>query len=170
MKLREEIKDIAPTLAHWDQEEYQKVPAGYFDTLPDQVMDRIQQEEDLKPYFQSLPQQVMSKLQATSRPKVSIYKMLSVAAVFVLLITATILFQSKNDSATQELYVSHDETFEYLLDEIESIEIEDLLETNIITEQNISDLLSANSELNISDQSMQIIISELNDDQLYDLL
>lgn len=75
MKKRDEIKNIAPNLANWDQEEPQKVPIGYFETLPHQVMDRIKHEEDLKPYFDTLPQQVLSKVQTTSKPNIGIYKL-----------------------------------------------------------------------------------------------
>ena len=96
MNPREEIKDLAPKLFDWRHSEGYKVPVDYFDNLYVSVMRHIQETEKLEPYFQSLPNQVMNKIKREEKVKaVSIksYFKYSIAAA-ILISVGTMMWPS----------------------------------------------------------------------------
>lgn len=76
-QILEELNEITPFLAEIEVVNPYRVPTGYFNTLPDTVMDRIQIHEALQPasrniyevpagYFEGLPAAILSRVQQSN--------------------------------------------------------------------------------------------------------
>jgi len=105
----DELKAMAPTLFSIEKKEAFTVPAGYFDSLPDKVMDKIAADPLYSPsaqgnpfvvpenYFEGLPLDIIKKVEASQAKRFSLggllaqvlrprYSMTLVTACFALLI------------------------------------------------------------------------------------
>lgn len=76
-QIQEELKEITPFLAEMEVVNPYTAPTGYFNTLADRVMDRIEMDKTLQPasqniydvpagYFEGLPAAILSRVQQSN--------------------------------------------------------------------------------------------------------
>lgn len=148
MKPREEIKDIAPILSQWEHKEAYSVPIDYFANLPGSMIERVTQSKELEPYFMSLPDQVMNKIKQEDKGKVvsirTYYKY--VVAATLLLVVGTMVWSSMtaDPAATTYAMFESNEDLEYIFDEIPLV---DILDSEFVDDETFEEVL-----VNVEDQ------------------
>lgn len=171
MDPREEIKDIAPTLSQWQHEEGYTVPSGYFDQLSDAVLSRVHEGDKMDLYFNSLPDRVMNKIdQEENRSKENVSKVLPIRAFYkyavaaaLLIAVGTMVWTTTSDDITPDTYVMSVETEElnYILD---NVSLDDFLTSDIIEDEVFEALLV--SDVEYEEESIDALFYNISDDDI----
>ncbi len=162
MNPREEIKVIAPTLSRWKISDRSTVPSDYFDTLADKVLESVEVAEKMEEYFQSLPDQVIHKIKQEEttnvNPILSYYKYVIAASIFIAV--GTILWSSLTNETVSPSYsmIEIGEDLDYIIDEIS---VEDIFDFEFIDDKTFEEVLVS--------EDGQFSEEDLVDDLLFDV-
>ena len=171
MNPREEIKDIAPTLSEWKHSEGYTVPSNYFERLSYNVLEYVEETKKLEPYFQSLPNQVMSKVKQEEKGKVmpirSYYKYGLAAAI--LIVAGTILWSTVIEETIAPTYsmIEYSEDLDYIINEIS---IEDIFDSEFIDDESLDEILVSGEEQYSADDSAEDVLFDADDELLEEFL
>lgn len=145
-----ELKHIAPKLDQMDGSLGYTVPEGYFDGLAEHILIRC--DEDRSSYFDTLPDRVLGQVRQNETPLVRLSWMKWVSAASLLLIYGSLLWMNREETTVPSV-ASNDIEYEYLLDEVDDIELSELIEMDIVAE----DLLEV-VETDISEDAIENIL------------
>ena len=150
-KIHKELEQLAPLLAkHKDKSSPFKVPEGYFDTLEAKVLEQVSSEEP--------------KRSATIiRPLY--FWLTSAAAIILLVVGMSVLFQSENHSENLLADISVEEIDRYISDNLHEFDEDLLLESS----SNLSDLKNndfSEEEINLYLEDNLEELEDLDLDQL----
>jgi len=167
MNPREEIKDLAPKLFDWKHSEGYKVPVDYFDNLYVSVMRHTQETEKLEPYFQSLPNQVMNKIKREEKVKaVSIksYFKYSIAAA-ILISAGTMMWSSLLEEFTISTYsiIEGSEDYNYVVQELS---VEDIFDLEFIDDETLDEIFTSEEGQYFIDESSEDLLFDVDDELL----
>jgi len=171
MNPREEIKDLAPKLSEWKHSEGFKVPVDYFDNLSVSVMKHMQETEKLEPYFQSLPDQVINKIKREEKVKVmSIrsYFKYSIAAV-ILISVGTMMWSSLLEESTTLNYsmIEGSEDYNYI---VEELSMEDIFDSEFIDDESLDEIFASEEGQYSADESSEDLLFDVDDELLEEFL
>lgn len=174
MESKKEIKDIAPTLYSWQAIDGYKVPAQYFDKLYNDVSLRTKNDIDLDKYFENLPDKVLGKVYKSKKP-IILRHMPKIAAAITVVCVSLIGWQSYHlpEVALDEEYnspLANNLEYQYLLEEMDDIPIDELMQVGIINEDNIEELLQSMNSVDITDDTFEELLIDQDDISLSDLL
>lgn len=171
MDPKEEIKDIAPKLSLWKYKEGFQVPEGYFENLSNSVQVKIEERQNLDPYFDSLPDQVMNRIeQENSKKIISIqtYLKYAVAALFFVSIGTLLWNNIQEDITTPSLAIIEDtEEIDYI---IESISIEDIFNTEFIDDADLDEIFANEDDDLFLIESVEEVLHDAEDALLEEFL
>ena len=167
MNPREEIKDLAPKLFDWKHSEGYKVPVDYFDNLSVSVMKHMQETEKLESYFQSLPNQVMNKIKREEKVKaVSIKSHFKYSIAAAILISAgTMMWSSLLGELTISTYsmVEGSEDYNYVVQELS---VEDIFDLEFIDDETLDEIFTSEEGQYFIDESSEDLLFDVDDELL----
>ena len=171
MNPREEIKDIAPKLSQWKHPEGYTLPADYFVDLSDNVLLRAKEIENLEPYFNSLSDQVMNKIKEEEKGKVIPIRsyLKYVVAAAMLITVGTLLWSNQAKESTMPTYamLETSEELDFIIDEIA---MEDIFDSEFIDDESLDEILVYDLELIAVDDFAEEILYNASDDILEEFL
>ena len=171
MNPREEIKDIAPNLSQWKLSEGYSVPTDYFGSLNESIIERVDESEKLESYFTSLPDQVMQKIKQEEKSKVvslGSYFKYGVAAA-LLLAVGSMIYSNLLEEAVLPSYsmIETSEDFNYIIDEIS---LEDIFDSEFIDDESLEELLVSGEDEFSADDLAEEFIFDADDETLEEFL
>ena len=165
-----ELEELSPLLRSLKKQRSGfKVPADYFDQLPDVVMDRINEEEqatstETAPIVSSFLDRLFEQLQILLQPRYA----LAFASVAVLLIAGIYFFNAPQNTQVDVLAeISAEELEDYVMSNVEEFEMEVLLEE---MEESELDIPSSEDAIPPMDDLLDDIIEDLSDEELEELM
>lgn len=154
--IQQELKELSPLLADIPKPEIKDVPAGYFDTIEDQLigLTNISSVHDHKDtsgipegYFESLENKIIQRLQSQpvevrSNQLKIIRKVMKIAAAFVFVLTSYLTIRQYNPygflSTPDEIALQDDDAmWDYLIDNSDDITLNMLIDNGLVE---VSDL------------------------------
>lgn len=177
-KIHNEIKEIAPTLASLEKKNPFIVPQGYFLSLENKTLDALGEKPIIgntppEGYFDSLSDQVLERVAREEKTKViPFYKRswLNIAASFIIVAGAIYLMNSHptgiENTTEFAMDIEADEALDYLV-ESGDLNLSDLLSLDI----DEYDLANETSNFEIIEEAdLDDFLNELDLDDLEDLL
>ena len=145
--IREELEGLSPLLAKMKEDKQQpfRVPAGYFQSLPDDVLRRIRAEEGLvrekAPEIRTAWRERLGKaFQAFLQPRYAI----ALASVVVLVAAGWYLFWPAGPAMAEPsatlASLSQEEITEYITNNIESFDIGLMVEAAMASEEDVRNI------------------------------
>ena len=139
----------------------------YFDNLYVSVMRHMQETEKLEPYFQSLPNQVMNKIKREEKVKaVSIksYFKYSIAAA-ILISAGTMMWSSLLGELTISTYsmVEGSEDYNYVVQELS---VEDIFDLEFIDDETLDEIFTSEEGQYFIDESSEDLLFDVDDELL----
>lgn len=157
--IQEELENLSPFLAKMRKEEKNPfaLPANYFDTLADNVLEQcgVEEKSIVKTQQPSILDTITNFIQSLFEPRYA----LAFAAIAVLIIASVSIFSTDtggNDSSS--IALTNGETESYIIANIDEFE-EDLI-TDALAEANITDF----STLDIGDEDLELYLDDLLED------
>jgi len=170
MDYKEELQDIAPTLAQWSEKEGYIVPTGYFESLADTVIARSSEQNDMQSYFDELPNQVWDRIQQEGKEvksTVSIrsfYRYGAAAAVLIAIGSFVWSYMADNEEVLSPAYATtaEAEEFDYILNYVSLAEI---LDADILDDEILEDILALEQTTEYEDDIDEYLY-DINDDEI----
>ena len=176
--IHNEIKEIAPMLAGMDKKNPFVVPKGYFSSLENRTLDSLGKKSTLtnstpEGYFDTLTDQILERVSQEEKTKViPLYKRtwLTIAASFILVAGAIYLMNTQSDGIDNNpeytLDIEADEALDYLV-ENGDLYLTDLLSLDIY-EYNL-DSEASNFDI-LEETDLDEFLNDLDQEDLEDLL
>lgn len=141
--IKKELKHLAPHLSKLEKAMADEIPDGYFDHLPNRLLDRLKEQDNE-------PSLGMSNIRYMFRR----YAM-PLAAVFILLLTSVFIF--RNQLQTDSTLINEDEWISYYIENIDEVDDDVLL--SLIEEETLNAF-----ELEIDNETIDYFLNENIDD------
>jgi len=134
-EIRDEIKEIAPTLSNIEKSNPYGLPMNYFEGLPNQISSKLTTNpyKVSDKYFEQLADNIQESIKnqkEDSKPKIRLLKIVSGIAASILLIGAMyFLYPQEPAEVSNGLAVAESELF--LEENIHELDIEELMELGL---------------------------------------